>query len=218
MMYEIAMLEPPFKGHNICQLAFKIVSATPENLDPNRCSPALQQMIDAVLTKDSTQRPALIHVLTSELMSGAAEAAAAKYQMIWPPQVEAAGSGTSIVSSSGLVQRLRRHVAGSTHGPEAAEEYYADDFEELGDDEDEGVYHDDFEEASGSDASYEQDFEEESDIDAEESNSQPLAEFSEESLRYQMWQELGDEGMAIAESLGVMSFLEGMRRSCVEAS
>ncbi|CAE7895348.1 unnamed protein product, partial [Symbiodinium sp. KB8] len=76
--------------------------------------------------------------------------------------------------------------------------------------EDESDYGDDFEDASGSDSSYAPDFEAAS--DSEEGNDTPGWETSEEDLRLQIAAELGEEAFAIAESLGVVTFLETLQR------
>jgi len=94
---------------------------------------------------------------------------------------------------------------------------YEEDFEtaEPGDGDDEVVYDDDFEAASGgSEASYEQDFEDLSDDECEASNWEGL-EGLEVNVRQQLQLDLGADGLAVAESLGVASFLERMRESAI---
>jgi len=211
MLYELAMLEAPFKGTNICQIAFKIVGAIPQPVD-NLYSEELRRLIDSLLDKDPQTRPTLEQVLLSPAVAPWAQHASVGHGLEWPPP---GGPGTTASQSGGLVHKLRSRMSRSA-GIEGADvdtsmhDEYEDDFEAPdpcdGDDE-EVHYDDDFEVASGgSDASYEQDFDEVSDID------EP-PELGEAVLRHQLQAELGADGLAIAESLGVVSFLEGMKIS-----
>ncbi|CAE7207298.1 NEK5, partial [Symbiodinium pilosum] len=187
-LYEMAQLVPPFKGANICQVAFRIVSASPAPLDP--CfSASLGALLDRLLKKEALLRATLDEALQSEPLAEAAAAVAAQHGLRREPP-----TGDS---SSGLVERLRRTM------PSHCQEEYADDFEE-----DESDYGDDFEEASGSDISYAPDFEADSDDGID-----PTPELSEEDLRQQIAAELGEEAMSIAESLGVVNFLETLQRN-----
>jgi len=175
-IYEAAMLVPPFRGANICQVAFRIVSSSPAPLT----SPELQGLIEGLLAKDPMQRTTLRDALTAPPLADAVTSLTEGL----PEQVE---------HSAGFVQKLR-HITG--------EEEYADDFE---DGSIESEYCDDFEEVS-SDGSYELDFEELSEDEAK------APELSEDQLREQICAELGLEAMALAESLGVISFLETMMK------
>ncbi|CAJ1449695.1 unnamed protein product, partial [Effrenium voratum] len=179
-IYEMAMLVPPFRGTNICQVAFRIVSSTPLPLEDY--SEELQQLVASFLAKEPWHRCSLQRAL------GSAPLASAVQQLLPPPEMDE--------RSRGFVQRFR-HTMG-------VEEEYADDFEIPEDESVESEYCDDFEEASASEASYEPDFEAPSDEEA----SVPV--LSEEELRHQICEELGIEAMAVAESLGVISFLETM--------
>eukprot|EP00928_Gymnodinium_smaydae_P080996 TRINITY_DN64582_c0_g1_i1.p1 TRINITY_DN64582_c0_g1~~TRINITY_DN64582_c0_g1_i1.p1 ORF type:complete len:494 (+),score=129.09 TRINITY_DN64582_c0_g1_i1:54-1535(+) len=216
MMYELTMLEPPFKGTNICQVAFKIVSAVPQPIDAS-FSEALRGMIGQLLDKDPAARPTLEVLLVQGTLAAAAQATCLAHSLEWPPP---AGPGPVAASSrsGGLVQRLRsqtqRGAPVSPCGDAEVADEYEDDFEEYVDDfegdEEDVVYDDDFEamSAGNSEASYEQDFEAASDDEG-----QMEGRWNEESVRQQLHLELGSEGLAIAESLGVVSFLEGMRVS-----
>merc|ERR1712085_26117 len=62
VLYETAMLQPPFKGTNICQLAFRIVMGDPEPMDQN-CSQELRQLSSELLQKDPRSRPILADLL-----------------------------------------------------------------------------------------------------------------------------------------------------------
>jgi len=189
-LYEMAMLAPPFKGLNICQVAFRIVGSEPPPLEPVFSS-ALAALISRLLVKEASKRATLDEALRSAPLAGAAAAVAAEHGLrLEPPPGDA---------SNGLVERLRRTM------PSHCQEEYADDFEE-----DESDYGDDFEDASGSDCSYAPDFEAAS--DSEEGNDTPGLEMSEEDLRLQIAAELGEEAFAIAESLGVVTFLETLQR------
>lgn len=202
MLYEMAMLHPPFKGTNICQVAFKIVSATPEALDASIYSIELQQLVDRLLQKDAKERPSLDEALNEAPLHSAVTSSAARHSLPWPPNELPRPSSTS-----GFVQRLR---GSRTAGVACNEDEYEDDFEAY-DDEDE-AYQDDFEEMSGSEASYEADFEEESN---DEGEAQEPMRLSEQRLREHICEELGEDALAIAESLGgvppsLLSFLEGV--------
>jgi len=253
MMYELAMLEPPFKGTNICQVAFKIVSAIPQPIDAQVYSEELRCLVDRLLDKEPQTRPTLDQTLLSPACAAAAEAASARHGLEWPPP---AGPGTT-AGQSGLVQKLRSQMmmagagdggsrssaaaaataaepaagmgidttaaaAAAVHLPAgAAADEYEDDFEAWEDEMEEAACcayddDDDFEEvASGGgsdDASYDdEDFEDLSD-DADEAPP-GFEELSEEQVRQQLQGEVGVDGLAIAESLGVVAFLEGMRIS-----
>ncbi|CAL1171142.1 unnamed protein product [Cladocopium goreaui] len=173
-IYEAAMLAPPFRGSNICQVAFRIVSCTPEPLP----SASLQGLVEGLLVKDPTQRSTLRSALTSPPLVGAVQLLTGPL----PAQMEHA---------SGFVHRLR-HTTRS-------EEEYPDDFED-------GSVESDGENLEISDGSYELDFE-----DPSEDEVRP-PELSEEQLRKQICAELGVEAMALADSLGVVSFLESMMK------
>jgi len=207
MIYEALVLAPPFKGANICQLAWKIVSSAPEPL-PADVSVAMQSLILQLLDKDPSKRPGAHELLIASALKDAGAAAAARHNLSWPPTLrpkEARGQ-----SRSGLVKRLRGHVNGSatavedvTVGPDD-DDVYDDDFE------DEVDYGDDFEEASDSGASYEADFEEPSDDsgggeDAAEIGE--LDELSETQVRQRIREELGEEALAAAEKFGLITFL-----------
>ncbi|CAE7234511.1 NEK5 [Symbiodinium natans] len=189
-LYEMAMLVPPFKGSNICQVAFRIVGTEPPPLEPGFSS-ALAMLIHRLLVKEASNRATLDEALHSAPLAAVAAAVAAEHGLRLEPL---AGD-----SSGGLVERLRRTM------PSHCQEEYADDFDE----EDESDYGDDFEDASGSDISYAPDFETASDSDDGAARG---PELSEEDLRLQVAAELGEEAMAIAESLGVVSFLESLQR------
>merc|ERR1712139_716734 len=137
-----------------------------------------------------------------------------------------------------IIGRIRSHVASGGAGTGAGyaatappvialptspgEEDYADDFEalspqceegkidlgvETGDDE----YADDLED-SGSEASYEADFEDASDDEEDETGYHRLRpeQLTEAEVRRLLLKELGSDGLAIAEGLGVAAFLEGL--------
>merc|ERR1712050_446020 len=59
MFYEMAALEAPFKGANICQLAFRIVSATPVSLQGTGYSAPLCTLVERLMDKDATKRATL---------------------------------------------------------------------------------------------------------------------------------------------------------------
>lgn len=204
MLYETAMLEPPFKGSNICQLAFRIVGSTPQPLHAHY-SESLQVLVSTLLAKTPSDRPTLREALESDLVTPFVASAAKKHGLSWPLEDIASTS-----RSFGLVQRLRRHVAGTA---DAEADVYADDFEIFEEDGD-CDYKDDFEDVSNaSDASYEQDFELPSDDDNDHSSQLPtILEESEESFMQQIYDELASGSVDRQE---VVSFLEGMRRSFI---
>merc|ERR1712176_602820 len=59
LLYEVAMLEHPFKGSNVCQIAFRIVAGAPEPLDPELYSAHLQQLVNSLFEKDPKLRATL---------------------------------------------------------------------------------------------------------------------------------------------------------------
>eukprot|EP00929_Paragymnodinium_shiwhaense_P083204 TRINITY_DN4423_c0_g1_i2.p1 TRINITY_DN4423_c0_g1~~TRINITY_DN4423_c0_g1_i2.p1 ORF type:complete len:505 (+),score=119.45 TRINITY_DN4423_c0_g1_i2:163-1677(+) len=222
MLYEMAMLEPPFKGSNICQIAFKIVGTTPQPVDSSLYSAPFTNLVCRLLEKDPSKRITLLEALVEAPFDPAAGLLAAKHGLQWPPQARTGGVGRS----SGLVQRLRKNVGGAaTAGgyggaaPALADVEYGDDFE-LYDGEDDDApppmpatpqYADDFEEeASGSEHSYEEDFEKDSYEDDFENEGHAatgaLEELSDERVRDMILQELGQAGLDAAEKLGVLSF------------
>merc|ERR1740121_364616 len=179
-----------------------------------------RQLVDRLLDKNSSTRPTLDEVLLVAPLASAAEAVSARHRVTWPPPM----MPSTFAKQSSLVKKLRDHTGRSATfgaGSPGAEEYEDDfeaaddDVEAEDDDEDfEGEYEDDFEAASGSEASYAEDFEEASDPGEASANlDAEIAELSEERVRQQLVQELGAEGKAIADSLGIFSFLEGMRAS-----
>merc|ERR1712060_770509 len=110
VLYEIAMLQAPFKGTNICQLAFRIVMGEPDPMDPS-FSEQLRHLNSQFFQKDPLQRPTLADILLHPPLNTYAAAACANHRMAWPPAIRApAGSPTR---RSGMVQRLRGHVAGT---------------------------------------------------------------------------------------------------------
>jgi len=204
MLYEATMLAPPFKGNNICQLAFRIVTSTPEPIDTTQYSQSLQQLLNRLLDKDHGTRISLQEALLEAPMEPAASSLARAHGLEWPPQARPSTSGSS--HGSRAVQRLRGHVAGASasDGLSAADPEWGA--------EDEVTYGDDFEEASDSDASYEADFEQPSDDEAEDM-SMPcpaLDELSESQVRQRIRAELGEEALLAAERIGVISFLGGV--------
>jgi len=195
MMYEMAMSRPPFKGSNICQVAFKIMSAMPDPIDAH--SEATRCLINSLLEKECSTRASVDQSLHSAALAPWAEHECKKHVLPWPPP---SADNLASLGRHGVVQRLRACTTSTC----ASEEYYEDDFEPP-DPEDEEVYDDDFERASCcSSASYEQDFEE--DDSAEEADT-----FNEEVVKQEFLGELGPEGLAAAESLGVVAFLGGIR-------
>jgi len=197
LLYEAAMLAPPFKGTNICQLAFRIVTGTPEPLDA-AFSGELHRLVERLLVKDPAQRPTLAEVLVAPPLEAPAAALAALHSLPWPPSARP-GSAASAGSSS-LVQRIRGHVAGGSGlGAGALAE------EEV-------AYGDDFEEASDSEASYEPDFEAPSEDDEQAAGRAcpALDELSEAQVRRRIREELGEEALAAAERVGIVSFLGGV--------
>lgn len=118
LIYEVAMLEPPFKGTNICQLAFKIVTSQPAPLDTSLFSSCLRDLIAQMLEKDASRRISLESALLGEPLTEAASAAMASHGLQWPPRHSEPTSG----SGSGLVGRLRGQISGSdssSHSPAA---------------------------------------------------------------------------------------------------
>eukprot|EP00446_Apocalathium_sp_SHHI-4_P009883 CAMPEP_0177166890 /NCGR_PEP_ID=MMETSP0367-20130122/8265_1 /TAXON_ID=447022 ORGANISM="Scrippsiella hangoei-like, Strain SHHI-4" /NCGR_SAMPLE_ID=MMETSP0367 /ASSEMBLY_ACC=CAM_ASM_000362 /LENGTH=489 /DNA_ID=CAMNT_0018612969 /DNA_START=11 /DNA_END=1480 /DNA_ORIENTATION=+ len=216
MMYEMSMLCAPFKGTNICQVAFKIVSAIPEPIDASVYSEGLIHLIGRLLDKEAGTRATVEQALLSPVVAPWAEHASFRHGLEWPPPL---GPGATSSSRSGLVAKLRSHFTSTNdmqHFGVVIDEY-EEDFEtaEPGDGDDEVVYDDDFEAASGgSEASYEQDFEDLSDDECEASNWEGL-EGLEVNVRQQLQLDLGADGLAVAESLGVASFLERMRESAI---
>lgn len=105
MLYEMAALEAPFKGANICQIAFKIVGSTPDPLDEGAFSTPLRQLIERMLDKSPGTRISMRDALLAEPLQSAAAAASAEHGLLWPPQL-----GTTGVGRRGLVQKLRGHV------------------------------------------------------------------------------------------------------------
>jgi len=108
-------------------------------------------------------------------------------------------SSASASAGGGLVQRMRGRVANA-----ACEEHYEDDFElpDHSDDEEDAAYANDFEalSADGSDPEYASDFEAEDELNG-------LHE-----VRAQLLNEYGADGLAHAENLGVVKFLEDVQR------
>jgi len=206
MLYEALVLVPPFKAANICQLAWKIVSSTPEPL-PDDFSAVMQTLVLQLLDKDPSKRPGACELLMASALKDAAAAAAARHNLSWPPAhglKELHGQ-----NRSGLVKRLRGHINGST-ATEADivglddEVVYSDDFE------DEVDYGDDFEEASDSGGSYEADFEEPSDDSGGEEDAAEIGELdelTETQVCRRIREELGEEALAAAEKFGLISFL-----------
>merc|ERR1712228_386223 len=107
VLYEIAMLQSPFKGTNICQLAFRIVMGAPEPMD-EFCTQSLQCLSRELLQKDPLLRPTLQCVLTRPPLNTEAEAASSRHSLAWPPFPCAE---TRSACRSGVVQRLRGNVA-----------------------------------------------------------------------------------------------------------
>lgn len=234
MLYEIAALEAPFKGANICQIAFRIVSATPEPLDETVFSAPLRQLIERMLDKNANQRISIRDALLTDPLEGMAAAVSAQHALEWPPVVSTTGLGRR-----GLVQRLRGHVAtsglaASGAGPAVATAppgcavppapltsiaedcgvVYDDDFEAYDELEDEPA--DGAPQAwpeSPSSPVYQDDFEEPS--GSEDSYGEDFEDASDpedepgpadtEDLVCRWRDELGEDGMA-AETLGVVSF------------
>jgi len=226
LLYEMAMLQPPFRGLNICQLALRIVSSDPEPLDTTFFSVELQHLVARLLLKDANLRASLDEALLLPPLNTAVARVCASAGIEWPPRVTA-GSSMGFATRRGLVERMRAlptHDGNSlsppggnaltipTHAYEGGDDEYADDFETLtpmgkncGLD-DEALYDQDtFEEyRSDGEASYEQDFENASDGEDEE-------RLHGEDAQRQLLVALGPEGMMVAQNLGVVHFLEGMQ-------
>merc|ERR1740121_1464266 len=172
----------------------------PEPMD-EFCTQSLQCLSRELLQKDPLLRPTLQCVLSRPPLNTEAEAASSRHSLAWPPL---ACAETGPASRSGVVQKLRGNVA--VAGSEKTQETNSDVY----DDYDTEAYADDFEEASGSDASYEEDFEALSDADSESGecvSPPPVLELSEAQVRQRLRDELGDEALAAAEKFGIVSFL-----------
>jgi len=195
VLYETAMLAPPFKGTNICQLAFKIVMGEPDPMD-EQCSDSMRQLSARLLVKNPAERPRLADLLVQSPLEPMAAAANARYNLAWPPTEVPLGSSSS---RSGVVQKLRGNVAGAVAGVG------------VDDDLDVDAYADDFEEASASDASYEADFETFSDAESDDvaaiACQTPVQEFSETKIRQKLREELGEEALAAFEKFASVPFL-----------
>mmetsp|Transcript_8162 Transcript_8162/g.20472 ORF Transcript_8162/g.20472 Transcript_8162/m.20472 type:complete len:448 (+) Transcript_8162:79-1422(+) len=199
MLYEMAMLEAPFKGANICQLAFKICGAEPAPLRNDGCSEPLRRLVGRLLEKDKAQRATLDEALLHPPLMAFAQEASSRHGLSWPPPTLASVLSASASAGGGLVQRMRGRVANA-----ACEEHYEDDFElpDHSDDEEDAAYANDFEalSADGSDPEYASDFEAEDELNG-------LHE-----VRAQLLNEYGADGLAHAENLGVVKFLEDVQR------
>merc|ERR1712194_365663 len=200
VLYEAAMLQPPFKGTNICQLAFRIVMGVPEPMDEN-CSQDLRRLNSELLQKDPRSRPILAEVLRRPPLEAQAAAVSSRHSMPWPPAHCASIQIPN--SNSGCVQRLRGDIAGYDKFEETASTAVPD----VNVDPETEAYADDFEEASGSEASYEEDFETLSDDDVDGSPCPAVEELTEAQVRQKLRQELGEEALAAAEKFGIISFL-----------
>ncbi|CAK0900251.1 unnamed protein product, partial [Prorocentrum cordatum] len=146
MTHEMAMLEAPFKGVNICQVAFRIVGSTPPRVD-TEAGYLLQQLLERVMEKDPRSRAGLPDLLVSQPLEPYARVAAARHGLPPPDAGELVGAP----GRAGLVGRLRGNVAASGAAAAGAGGAADDGYEEP--------YLDDFEEPSGSEGSYEADFE-----------------------------------------------------------
>jgi len=220
MLYEALVLAPPFKGANVCQLALKIVTSTPEPL-PSDFSSAMQSVVLQLLEKDPSKRLRAHELLVAPALQASAAAAAEQHGLSWPPALglnEARGQ-----RRRGLVKRLRGHVNHSSAVTADKLEGDAVELEDEGEvvygdasEDDDLNYGDDFEEASDSGASYEADFEEPSDDGSGEEGATGLSEaeeLSETQVRMRIREELGEEALAAAENLGLISFLGDIRRA-----
>lgn len=206
MVYEMAALEAPFKGSNICQLAFRIVSATPAPLDGTFYSAPFCTFVEALLQKDASCRLTLDQALLSHPLSSVAAMVAASHSLDWPPRTGALPEDRGNVAS-----RLRNRIKhAEATAVVAATEEYADDFEAYdGELEDDDEYPDDFDE-SGSEASYEADFEVASDNEDDDFGFQKpkLTDLYEAHVRQQLLDESGGDGIARER---VVSFLDKKR-------
>eukprot|EP00971_Amphidinium_carterae_P207844 4124454-Amphidinium_carterae.1 len=221
----MAMLEPPFRGLNICQLALRIVSSDPEPLDTNTFSVQLQHLVSRLLLKDANLRASLDEALLLPPLDAAVARVCANSGIHWPPP-NATCSTVGFATRRGLVERMRAlpdtepndpaqpqsaPPALATHAIDG-EEDYADDFEtyspmgkHCGLDEETLYDQDTFEEyRSDGEASYEADFENISDGEDEE-------KLHGEEAQRQLLVALGADGMMVAQNLGVVHFLEGMQ-------
>lgn len=210
LLYETASLEPPFKASNVCQLALKILTAEPAPLDPSDASAPLISLVARLLEKDPSKRATLGQALLGDPLYAPACEVCARHAIEWPPR---ASTGVeSAPQRQSVVDRLRGRVAAAPVGDRAVpDEEYADDFEAEDCDEGEdspAEYGDDFEALSDEEV-YEPDFESASEDEASE-GGELLAEWSPEALRSMLLAELGEDGLAVAESLGAVVFLEGM--------
>lgn len=217
MVYEMAALEAPFKGSNICQLAFRIVSATPAPLIGTGYSADFCTLVEALLQKDPSSRASLDQALLASPLCYAAAAVSASHNLDWPPRTSPLKDERGNVAS-----RLRNRIAHAevTVGVVDSEEY-ADDFEAYeGEVDAEEQYPDDFEaqlEDTGSEASYEADFEAASDNEDDEFAfcSPTLADFDEAQVRMQLQDESGGDIMAKER---VVSFLDKKRCELLSGS